>query len=62
MKSCSHLGMVLFDECPIVSAAPENLRDVLRILITQPKLRSKLGQSGKIYGKYFAQKLHIFCF
>ena len=52
-----------FDECPIVSAAPENLRDVLRILITQPKLRSKLGQSGRKYTeKYFSPEASYFLF
>ena len=43
-----------FDECPLVSATPENITDVLRQLITNPDLRQKLGKAGREY----AQKYH----
>ena len=38
-----------FDECPLVSATPENITDVLRKLITNPNLRSELGRAGREY-------------
>jgi glycosyltransferase involved in cell wall biosynthesis len=37
------------NECPIVSACPETLTDVLRKLVTQPELRQKIGKSGREY-------------
>jgi glycosyltransferase involved in cell wall biosynthesis len=37
------------DECPLVSATPENITDVLRVLITNPKLRKELGCAGRKY-------------
>jgi hypothetical protein len=41
-------------ECPIVSATPENLVDVMRKLVTRPDLRHKLGVAGRSY----AEKYH----
>jgi hypothetical protein len=38
-----------FSECPIVSATPENIVDVLRKLVTRPELRAQLGQAGRKY-------------
>ncbi len=38
-----------FDECPLVSASPENIKEVLRKLVTQPKLRNTLGSAGRAY-------------
>jgi hypothetical protein len=38
-----------FGECPIVSATPENLVDVLRKLVTRPELRRQLGDAGRAY-------------
>jgi hypothetical protein len=38
-----------FGECPLVSASPESLQDVLRTLITQPSLRHELGALGRQY-------------
>jgi len=38
-----------FSECPIVSATPENLVDVLRKLVTRPELRHQLGKAGREY-------------
>jgi hypothetical protein len=38
-----------FGECPLVSASPESLQDVLRTLITQPILRNELGALGRQY-------------
>jgi hypothetical protein len=37
------------DECPLVSATPENITDVLRELVTNPKLRKELGCAGREY-------------
>ena len=37
------------NECPLVSATPENITDVLRKLITNPELRSDLGRAGREY-------------
>lgn len=38
-----------FNECPIVSASPETLVDVLRKLVTRPELRHTLGVAGRSY-------------
>lgn len=38
-----------FGECPLVSATPENLTDVLRKLVTRPQLRHELGKAGRAY-------------
>ena len=38
-----------FSECPLVSASPENIVDVLRKLVTRPELRHQLGQAGRAY-------------
>jgi hypothetical protein len=43
-----------FAECPIVSASPETLAEVLRHLVTRPKLRQQLGEAGRAY----AEKYH----
>ena len=43
-----------FSECPIVSASPESLVDVLRKLVTNPELRIQLGSAGRKY----AEKYH----
>lgn len=37
------------NECPIVSACPENIVDVLRKLIIQPSLRQVLGKASRSY-------------
>jgi glycosyltransferase involved in cell wall biosynthesis len=37
------------DECPLVSANPETLVDVLRKLVKRPALRQSLGQAGRAY-------------
>nr|WP_287938058.1 hypothetical protein [Algoriphagus sp.] len=38
-----------FDECPLVSSNPENIKEVLRKLVTQPTLRNILGVAGRAY-------------
>lgn len=38
-----------FHECPLVSATPENITDVLRKLITNSNLRTVLGKAGRQY-------------
>lgn len=38
-----------FEECPLVSASPEILVDVLRKLITRPELRHQIGQASREY-------------
>lgn len=42
------------NECPIASGSPETLEDVLRQLITHPKLRHELARAGRKY----AEKYH----
>lgn len=52
-----------FGECPLVSATPENLVDVLRKLATRPELRQQLGNAGRAYvEKYhgFDSAQHLF--
>jgi glycosyltransferase involved in cell wall biosynthesis len=38
-----------FNECPVVSATPENLADVLSALVSRPELRTKLGKASRRY-------------
>jgi hypothetical protein len=38
-----------FGECPLVSASPETLVNVLRKLVTRPELRQQLGKAGRDY-------------
>jgi hypothetical protein len=38
-----------FDECPLVSASPETLVNVLRKLVTRSELRQQLGKAGRDY-------------
>lgn len=45
-----------FGECPLVSASPETVLDVLRKLITRPQLRHELGSAGRAY----VEKYHGF--
>ena len=44
------------NECPLVSATPENIKDVLRKLVKRPKLRSHLGRASREY----VEKYHGF--
>lgn len=37
------------NECPVLSTTPENVTDNLRILVTQPELRVRLGKAGVQY-------------
>ena len=37
------------NECPAVSATPENVREVLRLLIRHPALREELGRASRKY-------------
>jgi len=53
-----------FGQCPLVSAEPENLIEVLRQLISEPKLRHHLGRAGRDYiekyqGKSAAQFFYM---
>ncbi len=51
------------NECPILSTTPETLKDNLRLLITNPKLRKELGELGRKYAeKYHSYKMaqHMF--
>lgn len=38
-----------FSECPIASASPENLADVLRVLVVNPLLRHEMGRASREY-------------
>ena len=52
-----------FDECPVVSATPENFLDVLRILVKNPSLRAELGKCGKNFmNKYHSNEAMVFLF
>lgn len=44
------------NECPIFSTSPENLKENLKILITNPELRKELGVAGRAY----VEKYHSF--
>lgn len=46
------------NECPVVSTTPENLKQILRTLITNPMLRETLGRAGRRY----AEKYHSAAF
>lgn len=37
------------NECPIVTTAPETIKQNLKVLITHPELRRQLGQAGREY-------------
>jgi len=51
------------DECPILSTTPENIKENLRILITNPSLRKKLGEAGRKYvEKYHSYKMAQYMF
>ena len=45
-----------FNECPLVSASPESLVEVLGKLVTRPDLRKELGRAGREY----VEKYHGF--
>lgn len=52
-----------FSECPIVSATPENLVDVLRKLVTRPELRAQLSVAGRQYAaKYHGLDSAVYLF
>lgn len=52
-----------FNECPIVSANPENIKIVLKNLILDNSLRSKLGKEGRKYvEKYHGLDSSFFLF
>jgi glycosyltransferase involved in cell wall biosynthesis len=52
-----------FSECPIASASPESLIDVLRVLITNPLLRHEMGRAGREYiEKYHSYEAADFFF
>lgn len=51
------------NECPILSASPESLKDQLRLLITNPELRKELGKLGiKYTSKYHSYKAAQYMF
>ena len=51
------------NECPIVSTTPEQIKDHLRTLVTQPELREKLGKAGRAYvEKYQSRRTAQFLF
>ncbi|MBT5717631.1 MAG: aminotransferase, partial [Opitutae bacterium] len=41
------------NECPIASASPESIVNVLRKLVTRPALRSQLGIAGRQYAEKY---------
>jgi glycosyltransferase involved in cell wall biosynthesis len=44
------------DECPLVSASAETIKETLEVLVTNPRLREELGQAGREY----VEKYHSF--
>lgn len=51
------------NECPIVSATPETITDVLRVLIANPKLREELGLAARQYvEKYHSYEISQYIF
>lgn len=44
------------NECPILSTTPENIKENLKILVTNPQLREELGRAGRAY----AEKYHSY--
>ena len=45
------------NECPILSGSPENIKDQIRLLVTNPDLREKLGKANRKYvEKYHSYK------
>jgi hypothetical protein len=42
-----------FQECPIISASPETIKEVLRALITNPEKRANIGRKGRDYVETF---------
>ncbi len=52
-----------FAECPLVSASPETLIDVLRKLVKNPKLRHEIGKASRSYvEKYHGEDSAVFLF
>ncbi len=51
------------NECPIFSTTPENIKENLRVLVTNPKLREELGKLGRKYvEKYHSYKTTQYIF
>ena len=51
------------DECPIVSATPEDIKEIIRDLLDNPKIREKIGFSGRSYvEKYHSYKASQYMF
>lgn len=44
------------NECPILSTTPENVKENLKIIVTNPQLREELGRAGRAY----AEKYHSY--
>ncbi len=51
------------DECPILSATPENVFSQLKILVESPPLRRELGEAGRLYvEKYHSYEMAQYLF
>lgn len=51
------------NECPIVSTSPETIKRNLRVLVTDPDLRRRLGQAGRQYvEKYHSYEMAQYLF
>jgi hypothetical protein len=58
-----HRRYGFLDECPVLSASPETVRDSLRLLVTRPDLRETLGRAGRAYvEKYHGYEAARFLF
>ena len=51
------------NECPILSTTPETLKQNLRVLVTNPRLREELGKAGREYvEKYHSEETARYMF
>lgn len=51
------------NECPAVSTGPEEIKQNLRLLITNPELRERLGKAGRMYiEKYHSRATAVYMY
>lgn len=61
--ACLYRRYSFLGECPVVSTTPESILDVLRVLVTNPRLRQEVGTAGRAYAdKYhsYSAAQHLF--
>lgn len=51
------------NECPILSATPESIKDRIKTLVLNPELRNKLAKASRLYvEKYHSQRTAVYMF